>query len=336
MMWTVPDHSPRERRAPASRVTPAHTVTVVVAHPSPDVRRELSAPLEHFGYDVIEAADPETALATCRETRPEVVLIHADVALDWSGVPLLDELKGDPEAFATAVVLIAGQGITMQTAQEGLRRGAQDLLLEPVIPAELLARVRSAARTKILQEELVGQSRRLETMLHEDPLTGLFNRRYVLTRLGGLISGARRHGRPLSVAMVDIDHFKPVNDAHGHDAGDTALVGVTIALRDRLRAEDELGRLGGEEFLALLPDADESAAATVSEKARASVEALRIQIEELELSMTISVGWATWDGEEDADGLVKRADKALYEAKDAGRNTVRGGQSLSASLRRRP
>ncbi|HYM57196.1 MAG TPA: diguanylate cyclase [Solirubrobacteraceae bacterium] len=310
-------------------------MNVVVAHPSPDVRRELSAPLEQFGFGVIEAADPETALATCRETRPEVALIHADVALDWSGVALLDELKGDPEAFATAVVLIAGQGVTMQTAQEELRRGAQDLLLEPVMPVELLARVRSAARTKILQEELVGQSRRLETMLHEDPLTGLFNRRYVLTRLGGLISGARRHGRPLSVAMVDIDHLKRVNDAHGHDAGDAALVGVAIALRDRLRAEDQLGRLGGEEFLALLPDVDESAAATVSEKARAKVEALHIQIDELELSMTVSVGWATWDGEEDADGLVRRTEKALYEAKDAGRNTVRGGQSASASLRRR-
>jgi diguanylate cyclase (GGDEF)-like protein len=140
---------------------------------------------------------------------------------------------------------------------------------------------------------------------------------------------------PLSVAIVDIDHFKRVNDAHGHDAGGAALVGVAIALRDRLRAEDQLGRLGGEKFLALLPDADESAAATVSEKVRASVDALRIQIDELELSMTISVGWETWDGEEDADGFVKRADKALYEAKDAGRNRVRGGQSPSASLRRR-
>jgi two-component system cell cycle response regulator len=310
-------------------------VNVVVAHPSPDARRELCAPLELFGFGVIEAADPATALASCREKRPEVALIHADVALDWSGVSLLDELKGDPEAFATAVVLIAGQGITMQTAQEELRRGAQDLLFEPVAPVELLARVRSAARTKILQEELVGQSRRLETMLHEDPLTGLFNRRYVLTRLDGLISGARRHGRPLSVAMVDIDNLQRVNDAHGHEAGDAALVGVAIALRDRLRAEDQLGRLGGEEFLALLPDADESAAATVSEKARSSVEALRIPIDELELSMTVSVGWATWDGVEDADGFVKRADHALYEAKNAGRNTVRGGQSVSASLRRR-
>jgi two-component system cell cycle response regulator len=163
-------------------------------------------------------------------------------------------------------------------------------------------------------------------MLHEDPLTGLFNRRYVLTRLDGLISGARRHGRPLSVAMIDVDHFKRINDRHGHDAGDAALVELTGALRDRLRAEDELGRLGGEEFLALLPDTGAAAAASVAEDLRAAVEGL---------SSTVSVGWATWNGREDADGLMKRADLALYEAKDSGRNAVRGAEDASASLRRR-
>jgi two-component system, cell cycle response regulator len=163
-------------------------------------------------------------------------------------------------------------------------------------------------------------------MLHEEPLTGLVNRRYVLTRLGGLISGARRHGRPLSIAMIDIDHFKRVNDEHGHDAGDTVLVEIAGTLRDRLRAEDELGRLGGEEFLALLPDSDADAAAIVAEDLRASVQEMRA---------TVSVGWATWNGEESPDELIKRADNALYEAKESGRNAVRGAQSGSASLRRR-
>jgi diguanylate cyclase (GGDEF)-like protein len=209
------------------------------------------------------------------------------------------------------------------------------VLFGPITPAKVIARVSSAARTRTLQEELVGQSRRLETMLHEDPLTGLFNRRYVLTRLAGLISGARRHGRPLSVAMIDIDHFKRLNDEHGHDAGDAALVATTIALRDRLRAEDELGRLGGEEFLALLPDASARAASVVAESLRASVAGVRTRIDGLELAVTVSVGWATWDGEEDADSLVKRADNALYTAKNDGRNAVRGAQGLSASLPRR-
>ena len=208
---------------------------------------------------VQEASSAEEALSACRVVTPEVALIEHRFARG-DGRALLDDLKADPDAYRTAVVVVADEALHVADAEESLRRGAHDLLIEPVIPAELVARVRAAARTKTLQEELVGQYRRLETMLHEDPLTGLFNRRYVLTRLAGLISGARRHGRPLSVAMIDIDNFKRLNDDHGHDAGDAALVATTIALRERMRAEDELGRLGGEEFLALLPDAAADAA----------------------------------------------------------------------------
>ncbi len=237
---------------------------IVVAHSDPRARRELRLPLERSGYQVEEAASAEEALSACRVGAPEVVLIEHSLAR-VNGRSLLDDLKSDPHAYTIGVVVVADDDLPVADAEDSLRRGALDLLIEPVIPAELVARVRAAARTKILQDELVGQSRRLETMLHEDPLTGLFNRRYVLTRLAGLISGARRHGRPLSVAMIDIDHFKSLNDAYGHDAGDAALVATTMALRDRLRAEDELGRLGGEEFLALLPDAAASSVGVVAE-----------------------------------------------------------------------
>jgi diguanylate cyclase (GGDEF)-like protein len=263
-----------------------------------------------------------------------VALIEGSFAA-VNGRSLLDDLKSDPDAYMTAVVVIAGGAVSVEDAQESLRRGAHDLLVEPVTPAEVIARVRAASRTRTLQQELVGQSRRLETLLHEDPLTGLFNRRYVLTRLSGLISGARRHGRPLSVAMIDIDNFKSLNDAYGHDAGDAALVATTMALRDRLRAEDELGRLGGEEFLALLPDAAARAVPVVAESLRASVEGVRTRMDGIELAVTVSIGWATWDGLEDADELVKRADIALYAAKNSGRNAVRGAENLSASLPRR-
>jgi len=309
-------------------------VLVVIAHQSLQARRRLREPLDGYGYEVIEVADAAGALAACRDRRPEAAIVHEDVAHAGNG-SLLDDLKGDPDAFTTAVILVVRSDLDADRALDELRRGVQDFLLEPVSQVEILARVRSAARTKILQEELVGQTRRLETMLHEDALTGLFNRRYTLTRLTGLISGARRHGRPLSVAMVDVDRFKALNDQHGHEAGDVALVSVAEALRERLRAEDELGRLGGEEFLALLPDTDERAAAAVAESIRASVEELMVRLEGLELQVTVSVGWATWDGEEDDDGIVRRADQALYQAKNEGRNTVRGGQGLSATLRRR-
>ena len=124
-------------------------------------------------------------------------------------------------------------------------------------------------------------------------------------------------------------------DEHGHDTGDAVLVEITGALRDRLRSEDEIGRLGGEEFLVLLPDSDEHAAALVAEDLRASAEAARARCRGVLLSATVSVGWATWDGDETPEELVKRADTALYAAKDAGRNAVRGAGGASASLPRR-
>jgi two-component system, cell cycle response regulator len=300
-------------------------VNIVVAHTDPGARGDLAAPLRACGYAVAEAADFGEALAACQQLEPDVLLVSKCIESPTGGL-LLDELKAHPEVFSTAVVLVAPRELTLADADTLLGRGADDLMVEPVTAAEVVARVRSAARTKTLQEELVGQTSRLETLLREDPLTGLSNRRFVLTRLEGLISGARRHGRPLSIAMIDIDHFKQVNDRHGHDVGDTVLVALTGALRDRLRAEDELGRLGGEEFLALLPDTDARAASVVAEDLRESV---------LALGATISIGWATWDGSEVSHQLLKRADMALYEAKDSGRNAVRGAGSGSASLPRR-
>ena len=167
------------------------------------------------------------------------------------------------------------------------------------------------------------QSERLEALLFEDALTGLANRRFILTQRAGAVSAARRHGRALSVAIVDIDHFKRVNDEHGHAAGDAVLAAVAHSMREHIRAEDQLGRLGGEEFLALLPDVDAAAAAAAAEKLRVQIAAMAVAHDGSDLAVTISAGWATWEGEA-PDELLRRADDALYEAKRGGRDRVEG------------
>jgi diguanylate cyclase (GGDEF)-like protein len=292
---------------------------VVLAHRDARRRRELARILARMGHDVAVARSADEAVERCREAPTDVAVIDLDLCRH-DGDGLLHAIKGDVEAYRTAVVLLERADLDLDAAVAALRRGVQDFIVEPVSEGELITRVAAAGRTKVLQEELVEQSRRLETLIFEDPLTGLANRRFILSQLGAFVSGARRHGRPLSVAIVDVDRFKEVNDSHGHQAGDAVLVGATAALRSHLRAEDNLGRLGGEEFLAVLPDTDAAAAAAVTERMRAEVAETVIDHEGESLRVTVSIGMATWEDDEPAEALLRRADEALYAAKAAGRD----------------
>jgi two-component system, cell cycle response regulator len=295
---------------------------VLLAHASSATRRRLGRVLRAAGHEVVEAGGAVQALTLCRQRRPDVLLVSAALS-ERDRLDLVDGIKSDLDIFRTAVVPIVPADLDAATAREELQRGANDFLLEPVREAELIARVQAAGRTKILQEELVDQTRRLESQLFEDPLTHVHNRRFVFGQLAALVSAARRHGRPLAVAMVDIDGFKAVNDRHGQETGDRVLVAVGEALQRGLRAEDVLGRLGGEEFIALLPDTGAEAAPPAAERLRVAVARAAGPVD-----VTASVGWAVLGEGEQPDDLVRRADDALYDAKAAGRNCVRGPATL--------
>jgi two-component system, cell cycle response regulator len=282
---------------------------VVVAHGRAGERRRFRRVLAEAGHDVAECDCVDDALDRCLQWEPDVAVVD-----QAAGLGLVEKIKSDPTAFRTAVLLVEPGEPGVERAEAALQRGVQDILVEPVHDAELVTRVHAAGRTKGLQEEIVAQAKRLEALLFEDPLTGLSNRRFILTQLVGMVSGARRHQRPLTVAVIDIDHFKRINDTKGHAEGDRVLAEVAHSIRENLRAEDQLGRLGGEEFLAILPETDARAANKAAEHMRENVAATGV---------TISVGWATWGGEE-PDELLRRADDALYAAKEHGRNCVKG------------
>jgi two-component system cell cycle response regulator len=284
---------------------------VLLAHALTPKRRRIARVLADAGHEVHEVSGPDEALAICREWSPDVALIHAECCGD-----LVCKIKSDPVAYGTAIIMIERPGLDPVHALDGMRRGIQDYLVEPLADGEVLTRVEAAARTKELREELVAQGARLESLLREDALTGLSNRRAVLTQLAGMVSAARRHGHPLSIAILDLDHFKRNNDSYGHKVGDDVLVAAAHAMGTHLRAEDQLGRLGGEEFLVLLPDTDSEAAGHVAEKLRAEVATAPTSV-----PVTVSIGVATWDGEAPED-LLHRADEALYAAKEAGRDRV--------------
>jgi diguanylate cyclase (GGDEF)-like protein len=314
LQWT----SAAERRF--TRLGALTDARVLVANPYDGARRAIRAVLEPLGCSVTEAEHPRDVLEAARRRHPHVLLLDAAMERE-AGSTLVGEIKSDPDLFAIAVVLVGATG-DASDALAAMERGAHDVLPDDADAFELAARVRAARRGSDMQELLLTRERELERLAYYDELTGLPNRRSVLRQLEALLSRARRHGHALAVLMVDADHFKALNDRRGHAAGDGALRALAERLRERLRAEDVVGRFGGEEFVIGLPDARALGAAGVAEDVRAAVAGRPLTIDGHVLTLTVSVGWAAWE-DEDLGQLIARADGALYEAKAAGRDCVR-------------
>ena len=219
------------------------------------------------------------------------------------------------------IVFVTGHTDARDLA-EGLERGAHDYVRKPVDPVELVARIRTALRLRALHDELARRNAELEQLARTDVLTGLANRRHADDVLRATIASSRRHNRAMTVALMDIDHFKRVNDGHGHADGDSCWGrwGAAVA---GAGAPDRSGVGAARSSCCCLPDSPD--ATVVCERLRASISDRPINVHGLlELRVSASFGWAPWTGEETGEALVGRADVALYAAKAEGRNRVVG------------
>lgn len=234
------------------------------------------------------------------------------------------------EATRAISILLMCDSEDRQRAGKGLDLGASDVIFMPLDKQELLARVRTQARRARYIEMLRERVDRGLELSVIDQLTGLYNRRYMMTQLRQLTQRAIMGGRPVSVMMADIDHFKSVNDTYGHDAGDEVLQEVARRLRANVRAMDVICRPGGEEFMVIMPETPGDLACAAAERIRMAVAAEPFSVHggSKEITVTVSAGVSTIAGPADtiAD-MTKRADTALYQAKSAGRNRV---ESLAA------
>jgi two-component system chemotaxis response regulator CheY len=294
--------------------------TVLVVEASTTVREMLVRQLGERGYRVVAAADGDAALELVAAERPDAVLLDHELP-GTSGAEILDRLRADDELAAVPVIMLT-HSADRDVLLDALQRGAHDHLVAPFDPAELAARVNAALRVKRLHDQLVEANERLAAQALTDELTGLANRRHGAHALERAVARATRHGHLLALARVDVDHFKEINDTHGHQAGDRVLAEVARRMAGAVRGGDELARWGGDEFVAILPDTDREGALRAAERLRAAVAVTPVPVGAGDVEVTISVGWAHWAGDT-PDDLLARADRSLYEAKGTGRDAVR-------------
>jgi diguanylate cyclase (GGDEF)-like protein len=304
-------------------------LTVVLAEDDAFFRGILAGILTGWGYRVVEASDGEEAwTAIEKEEAPLLITDWRMPLLD--GIDLCRRIRSGRLAHYVYTLVITARG-EKEAVVEGFDAGADDYLTKPLEAEELRARMRAGERVVRLEAELRRARSRLEVMASTDELTGVPNRREILARLRAEVALRRRSRSPLSVAIVDADHFKSLNDGFGHAVGDDVLREIVRRLLTTKREYDIVGRLGGEEFLVILPSTSATAAAHVAERLRSSVSEVPFTVPgaaDLHLSVSIGVAEAIPEADGSAgrggtpEALLARADAALYEAKRRGRDRV--------------
>ena len=294
-----------QRRAPPARV--------MIIDDDRDLAEHFRLSLLAAGMEVTVLDDPRGLMAQIAEFRPELILMDMHMP-DFSGPELAGVIRQhDKWASLPIVYLSAETDLNQQMA--AMDRGADDFLIKPISDPQLVAAVRVR----------IERARQLEAQISRDSLTGLLKHASIKEAVAIEVSRARRNDKPATVVMLDIDHFKKVNDNYGHAVGDVVISSVAMLLRQRLRQSDILGRYGGEEFVAILPDCGMAQAKQLMEGMRERFSELKFSHNGKDFYCTISAGLAETSKHPECDGeaLLIRADEALYAAKNGGRNQVR-------------
>jgi two-component system cell cycle response regulator len=312
----------------------AGALRVLLVDDDPTTRAIMEAVLrDALGHSVVCARTGSEALALAVEAQPQIVIT------DWlmpglSGLELTRALRATEWGQTIYLIMLTSLD-TEEEVSEAFEAGVDDFLTKPVNVRTLRARLRAAwhyvqlleawerdrAQLKQFAAELAISNRRLEHAAMTDLLTGLPNRRAGMAALGKAWAAADRFQQPLSVLMLDIDHFKRVNDTHGHAVGDKVLTQVAQEIHRAARKNDSVCRMGGEEFLMICQNADIKAALLAAERLRRTIEAMKIETGGAAIRSSVSIGVASLEpGMADSDALVNAADRALYRAKESGRN----------------
>ncbi|CAN7264205.1 PleD family two-component system response regulator [Neorhizobium sp. LjRoot104] len=272
---------------------------------------------------VIAMSDPQAALFEAAESPVDLVIVNANFD-EYDPLRLCSQLRSLERTRFLPLLLVTEMGAD-DLIVRALDLGVNDYIVRPIDPNELVARVLTQIKRKRYNDRLSMSVRQTIELAVTDGLTGLNNRRYLDNHLKVLFNRAAARSRPLSVCITDIDRFKSVNDAYGHDAGDEVLKEFAARVRSTVRGADLACRYGGEEFVVVMPDTDAMSAAAIAERLRSIIESqpFHLKTAGIMLNITASLGLAcNTQGAETPEQLLKQADRALYEAKNGGRNRV--------------
>ncbi|MCK5373737.1 MAG: PleD family two-component system response regulator [Alphaproteobacteria bacterium] len=270
---------------------------------------------------VISAPDGLKAMEMVKIHDFDVVMVSLNLK-EEDGLRLCSHLRSNERTRTVPIVMIADDK-DMPRVAHGMEMGAYDYILRPIEKSELLARIRTQIRRKRFQERLRSSYEISLSMALTDTLTGLYNRRYLEVHLDKLIENNVHSNKVLAVLMMDIDHFKSVNDTYGHSVGDEVLKVFSERLKNSVRSFDLIARYGGEEFVVILPDVSPERAYMIAERLRRSIgdTPITCSVEQGSIKITTSIGGAIIkDGSHDIEEILGRADKCLYEAKHGGRD----------------
>ncbi len=305
---------------------------LLIVDDSPSTRKALLQILEKSGFfsSILEAENGSKALDIL--LKDEVDFVISDVNMPTlDGFKLLSAIRDQPKYHDLPVIFLTVREDSLDKIR-GLESGANDYIIKPFNPEELIARVNNLIRMKDLQGQLEKQNKdleiinkKLEELSVTDGLTGLHNRRYFIERLGSEFSRSKRHKLSISLILLDLDHFKSINDTYGHQKGDDVLIKVADILKQNCRVHDILARFGGEEFIISLCQTGPEGAMIVTERIRKAVEEYQfIYPRAPDFNTTISAGISSYPDIKIAniDDLIRIADAYLYEAKRQGRNRI--------------
>ncbi len=296
--------------------------TIAIVDDDAAIRRLVRLFLRRAGFDTLEYTDGAEARAALPNVPWDLAILDRKLP-DLDGLVLAQELKAKADFRTRYIIMLTGED-EQEDKIEGLELGADDYITKPFQYPELLARVRAGKRIVDLQKELMETNKRLELLSITDGLTKLNNHRYFQDELARAFEESQRYQRPLSLAMIDIDFFKKVNDTYGHAAGDDVLKQVAALYRSSVRSTDLVARYGGEEFAVMMPETSLEDAITFAEKIRQMIEESILDTQAGPIPCTVSIGVASvpLSRIQSAKELIVAADKALYRAKRAGRNQV--------------